>query len=95
MVLIPITDRHLDYAFDVAKQLKARGIRVEIDDSANRMNAKIRAAQNQKIPYMLVVGDQEVAAGKVAPRMRSEEKLEAMPVPDFISRVQREIMEHL
>jgi threonyl-tRNA synthetase len=94
-VLIPITDRHLDYAFDVAKQLKANGIRVEIDDSANRMNAKIRAAQNQKIPYMLVVGDQEVEAGKVSPRLRSEEKLEAMPVPDFISRVQREIMEHL
>jgi threonyl-tRNA synthetase len=95
VVLIPITDRHLDYAFDVAKQLKAQSIRVEIDDSANRMNAKIRAAQNQKIPYMLVVGDQEVEAGKVAPRLRSGERLEAMPVPDFISQVQQEIMEHL
>jgi threonyl-tRNA synthetase len=94
VVIIPITDRHLNYAFDVAEQLKAQGIRVEIDDSANRMNAKIRAAQKQKIPYMLIVGDQEVAAGKVAPRLRSEEKLEAMPIADFITRVQHEISEH-
>ncbi|MFN2234543.1 MAG: threonine--tRNA ligase [Anaerolineales bacterium] len=94
VVLIPITDRHLDYAFDVAQQLKARGIRVEIDESANRMNAKIRTAQNQKIPYMLVVGDQEVEAGKVAPRLRSGEKLEAMEVPGLIARLQREIAEH-
>ena len=93
-VLIPITDRHLNYAFEVSKQLKAQGIRVDIDDSANRMNAKIRAAQNQKIPYMLIVGDQEVEAGKVAPRLRSGEKLEAMFVPDFIARAQREIKEH-
>ena len=73
-VLIPITDRHLDYAFEVAEQLKAEGIRAEVDDSSDRMNAKIRAAQKQKIPYMLVVGDQEVEAGKVAPRLRSGDK---------------------
>jgi len=93
-VLIPITDRHLDYAFNVAGKLKAAGIRIEVDDSSNRMNAKIRTAQKQKIPYMLVVGDQEVEAGKVAPRLRSGEKLEAMTVADFITRAQREIMEH-
>jgi threonyl-tRNA synthetase len=93
-VLIPITDRHLDYAFNVAEKLKAAGIRIEVDDSSNRMNAKIRTAQKQKIPYMLVVGDQEVEAGKVAPRLRSGEKLEAMTVADFITRAQREIMEH-
>lgn len=93
-VLIPITDRHLDYVFGVAEQLKAQDIRVEVDDSSSRMNAKIRAAQKQKIPYMLVVGDQEVEAGKVAPRLRTGEKLDAMSVPDFIARAQREIMEH-
>jgi threonyl-tRNA synthetase len=94
-VLIPITDRHLDYAFEVMKQLKAAGIRCQVDDSSNRMNAKIRAAQKQKIPYMLVVGDQEVEAGQVAPRLRSGEKLEAMPVADFIARACQEIDEHL
>jgi threonyl-tRNA synthetase len=93
-VLVPITDRHLDYAFEVAKALKAAGIRAEVDDSANRMNAKIRNAQKQKIPYMLVVGDQEVEAGKVAARLRSGEKLSPMSVSDFIARARREIEEH-
>jgi threonyl-tRNA synthetase len=93
-VLIPITDGHLDYAFEVAKQFKAAGIRCEVDASSNRMNAKIRTAQKQKTPYMLVVGDQEVEAGQVAPRLRSGEKLEAMPVDDFIARARREIEEH-
>ena len=93
-VLIPITDRHLDYAFDVAEQLKAAGIRTEVDDSSNRMNAKIRTAQKQKIPYMLVVGDQEAESGKVAPRLRSGEKLDAIFLADFIARAQCEIMEH-
>jgi len=94
-VLIPITDRHLDYAFDVTEQLKAAGIRCEVDDSSNRMNAKIRTAQKQKIPYMLVVGDQEVEAGQVAPRLRSGEKLDAMSVADFIARARCEIENHI
>jgi threonyl-tRNA synthetase len=94
-VLVPITDRHLDYAFEVSKQLKAVGIRCDVDDSSNRMNAKIRAAQKQKIPYMLVVGDQEVEAGQVAPRLRSGEKLAPMPVADFIARAQKEIKNHI
>jgi threonyl-tRNA synthetase len=93
--LIPITDRHLNYAFNVAELLKAAGIRCEVDSSSNRMNAKIRAAQKQKIPYMLVVGDQEVEARQVAPRLRSGEKLDAMTVVDFIARVRCKIEEHL
>jgi threonyl-tRNA synthetase len=93
-ILIPITDRHLEYAFQVTEQLKAASIRCEVDDSSNRMNAKIRNAQGQKIPYMLVVGDQEVAAGQVAPRLRSGEKLDPMPVADFIARAQNEIEAH-
>jgi threonyl-tRNA synthetase len=94
-MLIPITDRHLVYALEVAEQLKTAGIRSALDDSSNRMNAKIRAAQKQKIPYMLVVGDQEVEAGSVAPRLRSGEKLDGMPVADFLARAQREIEEHI
>jgi threonyl-tRNA synthetase len=94
-VLIPITDRHLDYAFEVAEQLKAAGIRTEVDDSSSRMNAKIRNAQGQKIPYMLVVGDQEATAGQVALRLRSGEDLGAMPLADFIARAQHEIAEHI
>jgi threonyl-tRNA synthetase len=72
-VVIPIADRHLEYAQKVAEELKAKKIRVEVDDRSERMNAKIRDAQNQKIPYMLVVGDNEMAAGQVALRLRNGE----------------------
>ena len=69
-VLIPIADRHNDYAHQVAAQLKAAGLRVEVDDSSDRMQAKIRDAQLQKVPYMLVIGDREVEGGAVAVRLR-------------------------
>ncbi len=58
--MIPIADRHLPYAQEVAEKLKDAGLRVEVDDRGERMNAKIRDAQKQKIPYMLVVGDKEM-----------------------------------
>jgi threonyl-tRNA synthetase len=89
--LIPIADRHLDYAQKVADQLKQAGIRVEVDSRSDRMSAKIRDAQMQKIPYMLVVGDRESEAGKVAVRLRSEEDLGAMSVEDFLKRAQQDI----
>jgi len=82
-ILIPITDRHNDYAREVAEALQASGIRVEVDASGSRMNAKIRNAQLQKIPYMLVVGDREVEAGAVAVRTRDEENRGSMPVAEF------------
>ncbi len=69
--VIPIADRHADAAHDVAAQLKAAGLRAEVDDSSDRMNAKIRNAQLQKIPYMLVIGDREAAEGTVNVRLRS------------------------
>ncbi len=94
-VLIPIADRHLDYAYEVQKKLKAAGLRVNVDDRSERMNAKIRAAQNQKIPYMLVVGDKEVESDQVALRLRSGENPGAMPVDDFIARAKREIEEKI
>lgn len=92
-VLIPIADRHVDYAHEVAKQLKAEGIRVKVDEGNDRMNAKIRNAQMQKIPYMLVVGDKEMEAEAVALRLRSGENPGAIPVSDFISLAKKEISE--
>ncbi|HET8907624.1 MAG TPA: threonine--tRNA ligase [Ktedonobacterales bacterium] len=84
-VVIPISDeKHGDYAETVAKRLREAGLRVEVDNRHERMNAKVRDAQLQKIPYMLVVGDKEAAADAVAVRLRSNENLGAVPVADFI-----------
>ena len=82
--IIPITDAELDYARAVAGKLKAAGMRVEVDDSGKRMNAKIRAAQTQKIPYMLIVGKREVETDSVSVRLRTEQDLGAVPVDQFI-----------
>ncbi len=90
-MLIPIADRHVDYAREVVAKLKAQGIRAAIDDRGERMNAKIRDAQNQKIPYMLVVGDQEMESGKVALRMRSGENPGAMALEAFIEKAKADI----
>lgn len=90
-MLIPIADRHLPYIQEVAEKLKAAGLRVEIDERGERMNAKIRDAQRQKIPYMLVVGDQEVALGQVALRLRSGENPGPMSLQAFIERAQQDI----
>lgn len=87
-MLIPIADRHIPYMREVAAKLKGAGIRVAVDESNNRMNNKIRAAQNQKIPYMLVAGDRDVEAGAVSVRLRTEEQLGAMAIDDFIGMVQ-------
>ena len=84
-MLIPIADRHVDYARKVEEQLLAAGIRVKSDVRTERMNAKIRDAQMQKIPYMLVMGDKESAAGAVAVRLRSGEDKGAMPVEEFLA----------
>ncbi len=84
-MVIPITDRHVPYAQEVAATLKAAGLRVEVDDGNERMNKKIRNAQMQKIPYMLVIGDKEMEAGAVAVRTREEEDRGAMPVAEFQS----------
>jgi threonyl-tRNA synthetase len=70
VVIIPIADRHLEAAEVGAKILRSAGIRVSIDDSSNRMQNKIRLAQEQKVPLMLVLGDKEVEAGGAAPRWR-------------------------
>jgi len=83
--VIPIADRHREYAASVLKKLEAANLRAKMDDSAERMNAKVRNAQLQKIPYMLIVGDKEAASGTVSVRLRSEENLGAKPLDEFIA----------
>jgi threonyl-tRNA synthetase len=87
-MVIPIADRHADYASSVVAILRAESIRVEADMRSERMNAKIRDAQLQKIPYMLVVGDKEQAEDAVSIRLRTNENLGMMPVVDFVERIQ-------
>jgi threonyl-tRNA synthetase len=91
--LIPITDRHVEYAKRVEVQLRAAGVRTEVDSRSERMQAKIRDAQLQKVPYMLVVGDREMEAGAVAVRLRTGEDLGARSVEDFVAMAQEAIVE--
>lgn len=89
--MIPIADRHLDYARQVAAELQNVGLRVMVDDRSERMNAKIRDAQNQKIPYMLVIGDNEMESGQVALRLRNGENPGPMLVADFIAQAKEDV----
>lgn len=91
--VIPIADRHIEYARAVADQMKAAGIRATVNETSERMNAKIRNAQLQKIPYMLVVGDREQEAGAVAVRLRTEEDLGDMKIDDAIQLIRTKIEE--
>lgn len=83
-MLIPITDEHVAYANQVAERLQDEGFRVQVDDRSERMQAKIRDAQLQKIPYMLVIGDREVENRAVSVRLRTEEDLGPKSVEEFI-----------
>ncbi len=77
---VPIADRHLDWAREIAADLRAAGLRVDVDDGNERMQAKIRKGQRRKIPYLLVIGDREVEARAAAVRVRSGDDLGAMPL---------------
>jgi threonyl-tRNA synthetase len=90
-VVIPVADRHLDYAREVREVLAGEGLRVEVDQSQNSMQKKIRENARQKVPYLLIVGDAEAAAGTVNVRRRGDKKQEAMEVGDFARRVLREV----
>lgn len=93
-VVIPISDeKHGEYARQVLERLQAAGIRAEVDDRKERMNAKVRDAQLRKIPYMLVVGDKEAAASAVALRLRSNENLGPIPLDEFVAQASRIIGE--
>ncbi len=84
---IPIADDHIPYLEEVAARLRAAGIRVEVDTGDDRMQKKIRNAQRQKVPYMLLAGDQDVAAGAVSFRYRSGEQKNGVPVADAIAEI--------
>jgi threonyl-tRNA synthetase len=84
-VIIPIADRHGDYALQVRDRLQAAGLRVQVDLRGERMNAKVRDAQLQKVPYMLVVGDKEQESDGVALRLRTNENIGPMSLDQFIS----------
>ncbi len=86
-VVIPIADRHLDAAREFAGVLQKRGLRVEVDDSSNRMQYKIRTAQEQKVPYMVVLGDREIEARTASPRTRAGEQQPAEEWESFADRI--------
>src|SRR5580692_9602761 len=92
-VMIPISERHAEYANKVAEQLKAIGVRVEVDARNEKMNAKIREHAMQKIPFLLVVGDKEAEAAKVNVRTRGKERTEDMPAADFVEKIRKLIAE--
>ena len=90
--LLPIADRHLDYVYDVKKQLEENGIiRVEIDDRSEKIGYKIREAQLEKVPYMLVIGDKDIENDAVSVRSRSEGDQGSMGVTEFIEKIKDEI----
>ena len=89
--VLPLTDRTLQASKDIAAQLDKAGIRVEVDDRNEKLGYKIREAQLQKVPYMLVIGDRDVENGVVSVRSRSKGDLGAMPLADFMAIVQKEI----
>ena len=87
MVGIPIADTHVPYLSEVADQLRSAGIRIEVDASDDRMQKKIRTAQRQKVPYMLIAGDEDVARGAVSFRYRDGSQKNNVPVPEAIAEI--------
>jgi threonyl-tRNA synthetase len=92
---IPIAERHNDYLFDVAAKLRAQGLRVEVDDSDERMQKKIRNAQLQKVPFMMIAGDQDIEAGAVSFRYRDGHQDNGVPVDEAIARVAQAVADRI
>lgn len=95
VAVIPIADRHVDYARKVSEELVRRGFRVELDLKSESVNKKIRNHQKMKVPYMLVVGDREQESGTVAVRHRKEGDLGPMPLEEFASMLEHEVKNRL
>ena len=89
--ILPIADAQNDYANEVASKLRAKGVRIEIDDSNEKIGYKIRKAQLEKVPYMLVIGAKEVEANAVAVRSRKAGDVGQMPVDEFVAKIKEEI----
>ncbi|WP_435741574.1 threonine--tRNA ligase [Nocardioides sp. SYSU DS0663] len=88
---IPIAERHEEYLWDLAKRMRTEGLRVEVDDSTDRMQKKIRNAQLQKVPFMLIAGDDDLAAGAVSFRYRDGRQDNGVPVEEAIARVREAV----
>lgn len=88
---LPIADRHADYAREIMEKLEAKGIRCELDDRSEKTGFKIRAAQMEKVPYMIIVGDKDVEAGTVSVRSRKNGDEGATTVDEFVARIEKEI----
>lgn len=92
--LLPIADRHLDYIYEVKKELEKSGIiRIEVDDRSEKIGYKIREAQLEKVPYMLIAGDKDIENNVVAVRSRRDGDLGAMSLSDFIAKITKEVAE--
>lgn len=89
--ILPIADAHCDYAYEIKKKFESQGIRVELDDRNEKIGYKIREAQLEKVPYMLVIGDKEIENNAVGVRSRKDGDIGAMPVEEFIEKIEKEI----
>ena len=89
--LLPIADRHLDYLYEIKKRLEAEGIRCEVDDRSEKIGFKIRSAQLEKVPYMLLAGDKDIENGTVSVRSRKNGDEGAFNPDDFLNRIIEEI----
>ena len=95
VMIMPIADRQLDFAYDVKKKLEAEGLRVEVDDRSEKIGYKIRSAQLEKIPYMLVIGDKEMEAGTVSLRSRKNCDMSDKPVYEVVAKISLENKERV
>lgn len=89
--ILPIIDKHFDYAYDVAERLKSEGIRASVDARNEKIGYKIREAQLEKVPFMLIIGDKEIESDSVSVRSRREGELGSMKADDFISKIVKEV----
>ncbi len=92
-MIVTVTDAQLDFAQAVCEQLRSRGVRVDVDTRSEKLGYKIREAQMQKVPYMLVIGDKEVEKGAIAPRKRDGTQVDLMTPPEFADLVEKECLE--
>ena len=92
--ILPITDKHVEYANKIKEELQEQGIRVEVDDRNEKTGYKIREAQLSKVPYMLIVGDKEVDSGTVSVRDRKDGDLGSIKIEDFIKKIVKEVKEY-
>jgi threonyl-tRNA synthetase len=92
-MIVTVTDAQIDFAREVCRQLQSRSVRVEVDMRSEKLGYKIREAQMQKIPYMLVIGNKEVEQGAIAPRKRDGTQLSLMSPEQFAELVEKECIE--